>query len=38
MVLLFSKCAFSNKLNRKSYEKDFATIKSTYITDSAKQK
>ena len=38
MFLLFSKCVFSNKLNRKSYKKDFATIKSTYITDSTKQK
>ena len=37
MFLLFSKCVFSNKLNCKSYKKGFATIKSTYSTDSAKQ-
>ena len=38
MFLLFSKCVFSNKLDCKSCKKDFATMKSTYITDSAKQK
>ena len=27
MLLLFSKCVFSNKLNCESYKKDFAKIK-----------
>ena len=38
MFLLFLKCVFSSKVNSKSYKKEFATIESTYITDSAKQK
>ena len=39
MFLLFSKCVglFFNKLNCKSYKKDFAKIESTYLTDSATQ-
>ena len=38
MFLLFSKDVFFNKLNCKSYKKDIDTIRSIYITDSAKQK